>query len=126
VRTVADVALAAGGEVTGVMPQALVDCEIAHSGLSRLHVVGSMYERKAMMVELSEGFVALSSGTGRLEEFSEFLTWAQLGERGKPCGLLNVAGHCDPLLGVFDHMVDRGFLAYGPPKIANWIDRSEP
>ena len=144
---VADAALAAGGEVTGVMPKALVDREIAHTGLTELHVVGSMHERKAMMSDLSEGFVALPGGTGTLEEFFEVLTWAQLGEHAKPCGLLNVAGYYDPLLAVFDHMVARGFLAthhramvlvetapeallerferYQPPKTAKWIDRSE-
>ena len=144
---VANAALAAGGEVTGIMPKALVDREIAHSGLTRLHVVGSMHERKAMMSELSQGFVALPGGTGTLEEFFEVLTWAQLGEHGKPCGLLNIAGYYDPLLVVFDHMVDRGFLnekhramvlveteptamlakfeEYRPPKIAKWIDSSE-
>jgi uncharacterized protein (TIGR00730 family) len=144
---VANAALAAGGDVTGVMPKALVDREIAHTGLTRLHVVGSMHERKAMMSELSEGFVALPGGTGTLEEFFEVLTWAQLGEHGKPCGLLNVAGYYDPLLAVFDRMVDRGFLTtkhramalvetepealleqferYDPPKTAKWIDESE-
>ena len=144
---VADAALAAGGEVTGIMPKALVDREIAHTSLTRLHVVGSMHERKAMMSELSEGFVALPGGSGTLEEFFEVLTWAQLGEHGKPCGLLNIAGYYDPLLAVFDHMVDRGFLnekhramvlveseptamlakfeEYRPPKIAKWIDSSE-
>jgi uncharacterized protein (TIGR00730 family) len=144
---VADAALAAGGEVTGIMPKTLVDREIAHTGLTRLHVVGSMHQRKAMMSELSEGFVALPGGSGTLEEFFEVLTWAQLGEHGKPCGLLNVAGYYDPLLAVFDHMVDRGFLnekhramvlveteptamlakfeEYRPPKTAKWIDSSE-
>ena len=100
---IADAALAAGGEVTGVMPRALVDREIAHTGLTRLHVVGSMHERKAMMSELSEGFVVLPGGSGTLEEFFKVLTWAQRGEHGKPCGLLNVAGYYDPLLAVFDH-----------------------
>ncbi len=144
---VADAALAAGGEATGVMPKALVDREIAHTGLTRLHVVGSMHERKAMMSELSGGFVALPGGSGTLEEFFEVLTWAQLGEHAKPCGLLNVAGYYDPLLTVFDHMVNRGFLSeahrsmvlveteptallerldqYSPPKTAKWIDGSE-
>ena len=144
---VADAALEAGGEVTGVMPRALVDREIAHTGLTELHVVGSMHERKAMMSDLSEGFVALPGGTGTLEEFFEVLTWAQLGVHAKPCGLLNVAGYYDPLLEVFDHMVDRGFLAphhramvlvetepeallerfegYRPPKTAKWVDASE-
>jgi uncharacterized protein (TIGR00730 family) len=145
--SVADAALAAGGQVTGIMPKALVEREIAHTGLTRLHVVGSMHERKATMSELSEAFVALPGGTGTLEEFFEVLTWAQLGEHGKPCGLLNVAGYYDPLLAVFDHMMNRGFLAekhramvlvesdptlmlerfegYDPPKTAKWIDRSE-
>jgi uncharacterized protein (TIGR00730 family) len=145
--SVADAALAAGGQVTGVMPKALVEREVAHTGLTRLHVVGSMHERKAKMSELSEGFVALPGGTGTLEEFFEVLTWAQLGEHGKPCGLLNVAGYYDPLLAVFDHMMNRGFLAekhramvlvesdptvmlerfeeYEPPKIHKWIDLSQ-
>ena len=144
---VANAALSAGGDVTGVMPKALVNREIAHTNLTRLHVVGSMHERKAMMSELSEGFVALPGGTGTLEEFFEVLTWAQLGEHAKPCGLINVAGYYDPLLAVFDHMVDRGFLSeahralvllesepralldrferYSPPKTAKWIDLSE-
>jgi uncharacterized protein (TIGR00730 family) len=145
--SVANAALAAGGDVTGVMPKALVEREIAHTGLTRLHVVGSMHERKATMSELSEAFVALPGGTGTLEEFFEVLTWAQLGEHGKPCGLLNVAGYYDPLLAVFDHMMNRGFLAekhramvlveteptallerfkdYSPPATVKWIDRSE-
>src|SRR3712207_9203844 len=93
-------ALGAGGEVVGVMPKALVEREIGHTGLTKLHVVSSMHERKAMMSELSEGFVALPGGNGTLEEFFEVLTWAQLGEHDKPCGLLNVAGYYDPLLAV--------------------------
>jgi uncharacterized protein (TIGR00730 family) len=108
---VANATLAAGGEAVGVMPNSLVEREIAHTGLTDLHVVGTMHERKAMMSDLSEGFIALPGGTGTLEEFFEVLTWAQLGEHGKPCGLLNVAGYFDPLLTVFDHMVDRGFLS---------------
>jgi uncharacterized protein (TIGR00730 family) len=90
---VADTILDAGGEVTGVIPKALVEREIAHPGLTYLRVVGSMHERKALMSELSEGFIALPGGTGTLEEFFEVLTWAQLGEHEKPCGLLNLAGY---------------------------------
>ena len=100
---VANAALAAGGEAIGVIPNFLVEREIAHTGLTDLHVVGSMHERKAMMSGLSDGFVALPGGTGTLEEFFEVLTWAQLGEHAKPCGLLNVAGYYDPLLSVLDH-----------------------
>jgi uncharacterized protein (TIGR00730 family) len=144
---VADAALAAGGEVIGVMPRSLVDREIGHNGLTKLHVVGSMHERKALMSELSDGFVALPGGNGTLEEFFEVLTWAQLGEHGKPCGLLNVAGYYDPLLKVFDRMVEKNFLGkahrelvlvevdpsdllrrfegYEPPKTVKWIDESE-
>ena len=86
---VAEAALGAGGEVVGVIPRALLEREIAHTGLPDLRVVGSMHERKALMSELSEGFIALPGGTGTLEEFFEVLTWAQLGEHRKPCGLLN-------------------------------------
>ena len=107
---VADAALGAGGEVIGVMPRSLVDREIGHKGLTKLHVVGSMHERKSLMSELSDGFVALPGGNGTLEEFFEVLTWAQLGEHYKPCGLLNVAGYYDPLLKVFDQMVEKDFL----------------
>ena len=144
---VADAALGAGGEAMGVMPKSLVDREIGHTGLTKLHVVSSMHERKAMMSELSEGFVALPGGNGTLEEFFEVLTWAQLGEHGKPCGLLNVAGYYDPLLKVFDQMVEKDFLreahrelvlveedpvallerfeGYEPPRTIKWIDDSE-
>jgi uncharacterized protein (TIGR00730 family) len=144
---VADAALGAGGDVIGVMPRSLVDREIGHTGLTKLHVVGSMHERKALMSELSDGFVALPGGNGTLEEFFEVLTWAQLGEHGKPCGLLNVAGYYDPLLAVFDRMVNRAFLkeehrnlvlveedaksllerfeGYEPPKTVKWIGPSE-
>jgi uncharacterized protein (TIGR00730 family) len=129
------------------MPGSLVDREIGHTGLTKLHVVASMHERKALMSELSDGFVALPGGNGTLEEFFELLTWAQLGEHGKPCGLLNVAGYYDPLLAVFDRMVDRAFLkavhrklvlveedpsvllerfeSYEPPKTIKWIGDSE-
>ena len=144
---VADAALGGGGEVVGVIPRALLEREIAHSGLTDLRVVGSMHERKALMSELSEGFIALPGGTGTLEEFFEVLTWAQLGEHRKPCGLLNAGRYYDPLLAVFDHMVQQGFLSeehramvlvetepeallealagYVPPGVIKWIDRAE-
>ncbi len=107
---VSNAALEAGGEAIGIIPRSLVERELAHPGLADLRVVGSMHERKAMMSDLSEGFITLPGGTGTLEEFFEVLTWAQLGEHEKPCGLLNTAGYYDPLLAVFDHMVDKGFL----------------
>ena len=107
---IADAVLEAGGEAIGVMPKALVEREISHPGLTRLHVVGSMHERKALMNDLSDGFVALPGGAGTLEEFFEVLTWAQLGIHRKPCGLLDVAGYWSHLLAHFDHMVDRGFM----------------
>ncbi|MQY50212.1 TIGR00730 family Rossman fold protein [Rhodocyclus tenuis] len=107
---VADAALAAGGEVVGVMPEALVEREIAHKSLSHLHVVGSMHERKALMAELSDAFVALPGGAGTLEELFEQWTWAQLGVHAKPCGLLNVAGYFDPLLAMAQHMSGEGFM----------------
>lgn len=106
----ADTMLEQGGEVIGVIPQALVDREIAHAGLTDLRVVGSMHERKALMVELADGFIALPGGYGTLEEFSEVLTWAQLGLHRKPCGLLDVDGYFDPLLALFDGAVSAGFL----------------
>jgi uncharacterized protein (TIGR00730 family) len=107
---VADAALAAGGAVTGVIPRLLVEKEAAHRGLADLRVVGSMHERKALMAELSDGFVALPGGFGTLEEFFEVLTWSQLGVHRKPCGLLNLAGYYDPLLTLLDHAVEEGFL----------------
>ena len=93
---VADAVLAAGGEVTGVMPRSLVEREVAHSKLRDLRVVGSMHERKALMTELADAFIALPGGLGTLEEFFEVWTWAQLGEHTKPLGMLNVAGYYDP------------------------------
>lgn len=107
---VADAVLGAGGEAIGVIPGALVEREISHPNLSELHVVGSMHERKAMMGDLSDGFVALPGGTGTLEEFFEVLTWAQLGIHAKPCALLDVEGYWSRLLDLFDHMVAEGFL----------------
>lgn len=143
---VADAALAAGGEVIGVIPSALVDKEIAHRGLTELRVVSSMHERKAMMADLSNAFVALPGGWGTLEEFFEVLTWGQLGLHCKPCGLLNVRGYFDRLLSFLDHTVEQGFVkreyrsmiavadspaalldmlaSYRPPKVEKWIDRA--
>jgi uncharacterized protein (TIGR00730 family) len=108
---VADAALGAGGEVVGVIPQTLVDREVAHAGLTALHVVADMHERKALMAELSDGFIALPGGAGTLEELFEVWTWAQLGLHTKPIGLLDVAGFYAPLAVMLDHMVDEGFLA---------------
>ena len=108
---VADAALGAGGEVVGVIPQALVDREVAHTGLTDLHVVADMHERKALMAELSDGFIALPGGAGTLEELFEVWTWAQLGLHTKPIGLLDVAGFYEPLAVLLDHMVAEGFLA---------------
>jgi uncharacterized protein (TIGR00730 family) len=107
---IADAALEHDGEVVGVIPRALVDREIAHTGLSELRVVQTMHERKALMAELSDGFVALPGGTGTLDEFFEVWTWAQLGIHSKPCGLLNVGGYYDGLSGFLDHLVVEGFL----------------
>lgn len=107
---VADAALEVGGEVTGVIPEHLVDREIAHTGVSDLHVVDSMHERKARMSDLAGGFVALPGGYGTLEEFAEVLTWSQLGLQSKACGLLDTAGFYQPLLRFVDHAVAEGFV----------------
>lgn len=142
----ADTALAANGRVYGVIPSALVAKEIAHPHLTELHVVSSMHERKAAMVEMAEAFIALPGGFGTWEEFFEVLTWAQLGLHTKPCGLLNVRGYFDPLLALVDHAIDEGFVrpeyrrmicaaetpdallasleSYEPPVVGKWIDRS--
>ena len=106
----ADAALAAGGEVIGVIPQVLVDKELAHQGLTELRIVTSMHERKATMAELSDAFIALPGGLGTFEELFEVLTWAQLGIHHKPCGCLNVLGYFDALAALLDGAVDEGFL----------------
>lgn len=108
--TVADAVLAAGGEAIGVIPDFLAAKEIAHTGLSQLHIVGSMHQRKAMMVDLSDGFIALPGGYGTLEEFCEILTWTQLGLHQKPHGLLNIEGYYDHLIQLFDHAVAEEFI----------------
>jgi len=107
----ADAALAEGGKVIGVIPQALVDRELAHRGVTELRVVGSMHERKALMAALADGFLALPGGIGTFEELFEVLTWSQLGLHGKTCAVLNVAGYYDPLLALVDHAVAEGFLS---------------
>jgi uncharacterized protein (TIGR00730 family) len=143
----ADAALAAGGEVVGVIPQALLDREIGHGGLTELRVVGSMHERKAIMAELADGFVALPGGIGTLEELFETWTWAQLGLHSKPCGIIEVDGFFAPLIAFLDHLVTTGFVrpehralllasdsaddllarfrAYRPSKVSKWITSAE-
>ena len=143
---IADAALAAGGDVIGVIPSALVAKEIAHRGLTELRVVASMHERKALMADLSDGFIALPGGWGTLDELFEVLTWGQLGLHHKPCGLLNVHGYFDRLLSFLDHTVEQGFVkreyrsmiavadspgalldmlaSYRPPRLDKWIDRA--
>jgi uncharacterized protein (TIGR00730 family) len=144
--TLADAALAAGGEVVGVIPAALMAKEIAHSGLTELRVVQSMHERKALMSELADAFVALPGGWGTLEELFEVLTWAQLGLHRKPCGLVNVQGYFDGLLAFLAHTIDEGFVrreyaamiavaaspgelldrvaSASPPVVEKWLDRT--
>ena len=144
---VADAALAAGGHVIGVMPQALAAKEIAHDGLNDLRIVGSMHERKALMAELSDGFIALPGGLGTFEELFEVWTWAQLGYHRKPCALLNIGGFYDRLADFLDGVVETGFVkpvhrsmlivesepaslieairAYEPPAVEKWIKAGE-
>jgi uncharacterized protein (TIGR00730 family) len=107
---IADTVLELNGHVTGVIPDSLVSREVAHRGLSDLRVVNSMHERKALMAELSDGFIAMPGGIGTMEEFFEVLSWAQLGIHEKPCGLLNVAGYYDPLVQFLDHAVNQDFI----------------
>lgn len=144
---VADGVMENGGHAIGVIPQALFDKEIGHKGLSDLKVVGSMHERKALMAELADGFIALPGGLGTFEELFEVWTWAQLGYHRKPCALLNVGGFYDKLTGFLDDVVERGFVkpvhrsmlivenepatliealrAYEPPKVDKWIKAGE-
>jgi uncharacterized protein (TIGR00730 family) len=107
---VADAVLAAGGRVEGVIPRALVEKELAHQGLARLHVVETMHQRKALMADLADAFAALPGGFGTGDELFEVLTWAQLGLHAKPVGLLNTAGYFDALLAWIDHVVTERFL----------------
>lgn len=106
----AEGALSARGEIIGVMPRHLVEREVAHHGLTRLHAVSSMHERKATLAEMADAFVALPGGLGTLEEFTEIWTWGQLGLHRKPYGLLNVAGYYTPLLDFLDHALAQGFI----------------
>src|SRR5580693_9715585 len=107
----ADKVLARGGHVIGVIPESLMAKEVGHLGLTELRVVGSMHERKSVMSDLSDGFIALPGGFGTIEEFCEVVTWSQLGIQSKPCGLLNVENYFAPLLELFDHAVREGFLS---------------
>ena len=144
---IADEVLAQGGQVLGVVPQSLVDKEVAHKGLTELRIVGTMHERKALMADHSDGFIAMPGGFGTLDEFFEIITWAQLGLHRKPCGFLNVAGYYDPLLRFIDHSVAEGFVrrehagsivvaasggellgkmaTHRPPVVEKWIARSD-
>jgi uncharacterized protein (TIGR00730 family) len=144
---VADAVLDAGGDVVGVMPRALVAREAAHRGLSDLRLVDTMHERKALMAELADGFLALPGGLGTLEELFEVWTWAQLGVHVKPCGLLNSAGYYSPLLAFLDRAVDERFVrtqyramllvenepaalldrmaAYEAPAVTRWVSGGE-
>ena len=109
--TVADAVINAGGRAVGVIPQSLIDMEIAHTGLADLHVVDSMHERKALMAELSDGFIALPGGIGTLEELFEIMTFAQLRFHQKPCGLLNIEGYYDQLIGFLNNAQMQGFVS---------------
>lgn len=109
-NVIADTVLGSGGEVIGVIPNSLVSREVAHRGLTELRVVQSMHERKAVMAELSDGFIAMPGGIGTMEEIFEVLSWAQLGLHDKPCGLLNAAGYYDPLIQFLDHAVSADFI----------------
>jgi uncharacterized protein (TIGR00730 family) len=107
---IADTVLAGGGEVIGVIPERLSGREIAHAGLTKLHVVGSMHERKALMADLSDAFVALPGGLGTMDELFEIATWSYLGIHGKPIGLINAGGYYDPLLAFLEHAANEGFI----------------
>ena len=144
---VADAVLAAGGVAIGVIPEALARRELAHQGLTELRVVATMHERKAMMSELADAFIAMPGGFGTLEEFCEALTWAQLGIHQKPCGLLDVDGFYASLRAFFDHAVAEGFVStehrriviheddperlldalasYQPPPVVKWLTPRE-
>ena len=143
----ADATLEAGGRVIGVIPESLVAKELAHNRLSDIHIVRTMHERKALMADFADAFIALPGGFGTLDEFCEILTWAQLGFHAKPCGLLNVAGYYDPFLSQIEMSVRTGFLRkehqdlilvsdnvvnlvsglldFHPPQAQKWIDRDQ-
>jgi uncharacterized protein (TIGR00730 family) len=120
----ATAALAAAGRVVGVIPEALAAKEVAHGGVTEMHVVPSMHVRKALMAELSEGFIALPGGFGTFEELFEIVTWSQLGIHGKPVGLLNVGGYFDQLLAMVDHATREGFI--DPDQRAIFVEADRP
>ncbi|MGI1804644.1 TIGR00730 family Rossman fold protein [Exiguobacterium sp. TDN 0502] len=144
---VADATLAANGQAIGVLPHFLQEKELAHPGLTELHLVHSMHERKAKMSELADGFIILPGGPGTMEEFFEVFTWAQLGLHEKPCGILNIDGYYDSLIDLFDTMERQGFLipehrsmllvesdperllerfaTYQAPRVKTYMDRSQ-
>ena len=116
---IADEVLRLGGEATGVIPKALMDKEVGHLNLTRLHIVKDMHERKAMMAELSDGFIAMAGGIGTLEELFEVFTWSQLGFHEKPIGLLNVDGFYDGLISFLEHVIEQGFLRPAQASLLN-------
>ena len=144
---IADAVLEKGGDVIGVIPHALDTKELAHDGLTEMHAVDSMHERKALMADLSDAFIALPGGLGTLDELFEIVTWAQLGIHAKPCGLLNAADYFDKLIALLDHAVEEQFVkpqhralilverdhrrllermrAYDPPAVEKWIRREQ-
>lgn len=144
---IADTVLEAGGEVIGVIPQSLVEKEVSHHGLTELKIVSSMHERKSIMAEISDGFIALPGGLGTIEELFEMLTWSQLGFHRKPCAILNVANYYDKLSLFLEHAVEQGFIknihremllveeepkkllkvmaTYKSPIVDKWIGRNE-
>jgi hypothetical protein len=144
---IADTVVQLGGEVIGIIPDSLDQKEVGHRGITTLHVVGSMHERKAMMADLADSFIAMPGGIGTFEEFFEILTWAQLGFHQKPCGLLNVLNYYEPLLKLCDQAVCEGFLRpvhrqliledsepqplldkmadYRPQAVEKWIDKED-
>lgn len=144
---VADQVMKLGGQAIGVIPKALAHKEVAHKNLTELHVTQSMHERKMLMAELSDGFIALPGGIGTLEELFEIWTWAQLGFHNKPCGLLNVEGYYDSLIGFLDHVLAEQFVKkehhailivetnpdalldhyinYQPPAVRHWVGKDE-
>jgi uncharacterized protein (TIGR00730 family) len=145
--TLAESALNAGGEVIGVIPESLVKKEVAHFSLTKLHVSESMHERKALMADLSDGFIAMPGGIGTMDEIFEIFTWAQLGLHNKPCGLLNIDGYYDKLLDFLGDVVSEGFLKnvhkdmlltannpselinkfseYEPPVVSKWVENAK-
>lgn len=144
---IADEVMRLGGEVVGIIPDSLDRLEVGHRHITELKIVGSMHERKAMMAEMADGFIAMPGGIGTFEEFFEILTWAQLGFHEKPCGILNVSGYYNGLLALCDNAVDEGFLRpihreliltdsdvvsllnkmakYRPRPVEKWIDKDD-